>query len=145
LLYIMDWSVSCKNRSIWYNVVKTTRVMTVKPTILIYGMETRGEHLYCIIYRFTVRRGEETRFLAAWAEMTDAFIEFCHALGSRLHASLEQEYIAYAQWPSREAWEKAELPIDIQESAGSEMRACCESIETLFKLSPVDDRLIHNR
>jgi hypothetical protein len=98
--------------------------------------------MFCLIYRFRVHEGKKDRFVQSWSQVTAAFIESAGALGSRLHSSDSRDYIAYAQWPSRSAWEEAELPSSIMDGPLAVMRDCCESIETLFELTPVADHLI---
>jgi len=99
--------------------------------------------LYCIIYKFKVRDGQEERFTQAWSEVTKAYIESCGGLGSRLHKADDQDYIAFAQWPSKEIQDAAELPLTIKEGSGKVMKECCESIETLYKMKPVADLLVN--
>ena len=96
---------------------------------------------HCLIYRFNVHEGKDGAFIRAWSEVTEALVKHCGALGSRLHRSDENEFIAYAQWPSREARDRAELPAAINDGPRAEMRACCASIETLFELTTVADHL----
>jgi hypothetical protein len=98
--------------------------------------------MFCVIYRFDVKAGEEERFTKAWSEVTKAFIESSGALGSRLHMVAGQGHIAYAQWPSREVRDQAELPESVKNGAMVTMRDCCDSIETLYELTPTRDHLI---
>jgi hypothetical protein len=98
--------------------------------------------MFCVIYRFRVRPGEGDRFVRAWSHVTTAFIDSCGALGSRLHQATENEYIAYAQWPSSQVRDEARLPAEISEGPYEEMRGCCESIETLHELVTVADHLV---
>ncbi|GEM_PF-61270 len=101
--------------------------------------------MYCIIYRFMVKEGREERFAAAWGEVTDAYAEHCGGLGSRLHRGGDREFIAYAQWPDQETRDRAGLPEAIQEGAAAMMRGCCESVDVLYEMVPVDDRLVQER
>ena len=97
--------------------------------------------MFCVIYQFTVKPGKEEQFTKAWSEVTKAFRETCDALGSRLHRSDKDTYIAYAQWPSQAIRDAADLPAHIKKGASVEMRNCCDSIETLFELTPTADLL----
>jgi hypothetical protein len=99
--------------------------------------------MYCVVYRFIVKEGQEKQFVASWSAVTKAFRNTCGALGSRLHFHENQEYIAYAQWPSKEVRDAAELPQEVKESSFAEMRTACDSIEVLFELTPVSDLLVH--
>lgn len=98
--------------------------------------------MLCIIYRFKVKSGQEQQFIESWSEVTQAFLQHAGALGSRLHATEGLEYIAYAQWPSREIRDAAELPDAIKRGALIDMRNCCDSIDTLYELTPVCDHLV---
>ena len=100
--------------------------------------------MYCIIYRFEIIGGQEDRFIKSWTDVTQAFNDHCGALGSRLHKNEKLEYIAYAQWPSKEKRDNADLPSEVKESAYAEMRSCCNDLEVLFELTPVSDLLIES-
>jgi heme-degrading monooxygenase HmoA len=101
--------------------------------------------LFCVLYRFVVHAGLEERFVSSWRELTRHIHEHCGSLGSRLHKAGEREYVAYAQWPSREAWERAELPEGAGRECRAEMRACCETVETQATLDVVEDQLRSGR
>jgi len=98
--------------------------------------------MYCIIYSFKVREGMDKIFIDAWTEVTRAYIEHAGGLGSRLHKNSNNEYIAYAQWPSEDARNKADLPDAIKNGASKIMGECCESINTLYQLTLVADLLV---
>lgn len=83
----------------------------------------------------------EKQFQEAWAAVTETFMAERRALGSRLHRDDDGYWVAYAQWPSRRAWEQSgELgPADAEVSA-----AMAEAIEESFApvaLVPVADYL----
>ena len=97
---------------------------------------------FCVLYRFRVRAGEGETFTAAWARVTEAILEHCGGLGSRLHRGAgDGEYFAYAQWPSRERWQAADLPDGVATEERALLRGVCEEIETLLELDVVEDRL----
>jgi hypothetical protein len=99
--------------------------------------------MFCVIYKFEVMDGKEETFVKSWTDVTQSFIDHCGALGSRLHKNSETEYIAYAQWPSKEIHEKSELPEEIKQNVYAEMVASCNSIQILFELTPVSDLLLN--
>ncbi len=99
--------------------------------------------MYCVIYKFIIIEGKEKQFISSWKKVTEAFKTHCGALGSRLHKSRDGEYIAYAQWPSKEIRDKAVLPESVVENSYKEMRNSCESVETLYEMTPVSDLLVH--
>ena len=98
--------------------------------------------MFVAIYSFKIHEGKETEFIQAWEELTKLIYEFENSLGSRIHRKSATEFIAYAQWPSKEVWKNSgdKLP----ESAKSwrlQMRASCTKIETLHELEMVSDLL----
>lgn len=60
---------------------------------------------FYVLYRFRVRPERETAFKEGWCRMTEAIRAQRGGLGSRLHRSDEGWWVAYAKWPSRQAWE----------------------------------------
>jgi quinol monooxygenase YgiN len=63
---------------------------------------------FCVVYRFKVRRGSEDAFRQGWIRMTEAIRANRAGLGSRLHLAEDGWWVAYAQWPDREAWERSQ-------------------------------------
>lgn len=96
--------------------------------------------MFCVVYRFEVKPGREAAFEASWADLTRALYRHCGSLGSRLHRSAGGEYLAYAQWPSRERWAGARLP-GAFDAVRERLRASCLRTETLYQLTPVSDLL----
>lgn len=96
---------------------------------------------FCVLYRFVVKPGHDERFVASWKELTRMIHAHCGSLGSRLHRLEGGDYLAYAQWPSRETWEEARLTEGQVGDLRAEMRACCESVETRATLDVVEDFL----
>ena len=97
--------------------------------------------MFCIIYRFKIHQGKEEKFIKSWSEVTNAFKIHCGAWGSRLHKNNECDYIAYAQWPSKEIRDKAELPEEVINGVYAEMKSCCKSVNIVFELNSVTDLL----
>lgn len=91
--------------------------------------------MFVVIYKFTVNSGAEMDFKNAWKALTELIYKYEGSLGSRLHRQSDLEYIAYAQWPSRERWEQAgdKLPPEADKFRKI-MRNACTEIETLFEL-----------
>ncbi|GAB4339567.1 MAG: hypothetical protein Kow0037_24760 [Calditrichia bacterium] len=98
--------------------------------------------MFAIIYRFQIKSEKEKAFMVAWEEVTRALMEHCGGLGSRLHQSSEREFIAYAQWPSREVRDAALLPEAIRNGPSRRMRECCDRLETLYEMDVVTDLLV---
>lgn len=59
---------------------------------------------FAVIYRWRLDPARVSEFQEAWAAMTRLIRSERGGLGSRLHRSADGCYLAYAQWPSREAW-----------------------------------------
>ena len=68
--------------------------------------------MFGIVYCWDVKPGCEAEFTGAWCAMTDAIKDEMGGLGSRLHHAGGQVYFAYAQWPSRDAWQQLRHPSD---------------------------------
>ncbi|WAC73510.1 antibiotic biosynthesis monooxygenase [Roseateles sp. SL47] len=64
--------------------------------------------MFTLIYRWRVHPGRERQFVDAWLRMTEIIREREGSLGSRLHIAEDGLYVAYAQWPSYEAWEASD-------------------------------------
>ena len=97
---------------------------------------------FAVIYRWRLRRGMEKQFQDAWAATTEKIMEERRGLGSRLHRDDDGYWVAYAQWPSRRAWEQSrELgPADPEVSAL--MAAAVEESFAPVVLEPVVDLLV---
>ena len=97
---------------------------------------------FAVIYRWRLRRGMEKQFQEAWAKTTKTIKEERLGLGSRLHRDDDGYWVAYAQWPSRRAWEQSrELgPADPEVSAL--MTAAVEESFAPVVLEPVVDLLV---
>lgn len=60
--------------------------------------------MFCVIYRMRVPAEQEQRFIKCWRELTRLIRRQRGGLGSRLHRDSDGSFLAYAQWPTREAW-----------------------------------------
>ncbi|BEO37949.1 hypothetical protein SMQE08_20370 [Serratia marcescens] len=99
--------------------------------------------MFIAIYRFSVKTGHESAFRQAWLELTQGIYLQRGSLGSRLHRDAGGQFIGYAQWPSRAAWESAGA-VQLEEryrQARERMRAALLTDETLFELEVTDDYL----
>lgn len=97
---------------------------------------------FAVIYRWRIRAGTEEEFREAWDTVTRALMEDRGALGSRLHLAEDGFWTAYAQWPSREAWERARgMDSTAPEASALMKNAVVESLPPLL-LQPVSDHLV---
>ncbi len=100
--------------------------------------------MFCIIYRFEVKSGYEEQFIASWKGLTRFYREFASSLGSRLHRSTANEYIAYAQWPDETTYlNSRELSNTSSKEWSKQMKEACTKIERLPEITLVEDMLIH--
>ena len=94
---------------------------------------------FAVLYRWRIKAGAEDDFIRAWSVATTAF-RTIGALGSRLHRTDDGEFIAYAEWPSREAWEAARGSSPVDAGTAETMRNATLSFEML-PLEPIADLL----
>jgi heme-degrading monooxygenase HmoA len=90
--------------------------------------------MFAVTYRWTLRAGTEDRFHHAWATMTEAIRTRSGTSGSRLHRTDDDDTIAYAVWPSSEAWEAAAKLPPANTEALATMREC---ITTSHRATPL--------
>ncbi len=72
-------------------------------------------------------------YLKSWGQIADYFVNSCGALGSSLHKTEDNEYIAYSRWPDWEtrenSWEadpqETDLPETIQ-TAIQKLKNCID-------------------
>ncbi len=98
--------------------------------------------MFVAMYRWRLKPGTEAQFAEAWAERTRAVVSQEGGLGSRLHRAADGMYVAYAQWPSRAAWEAFMHKSAPPSPAGVQMRACIESSQEPLCLEVVCDLLL---
>ena len=98
--------------------------------------------MFAVIYIFKVKSGEEEQFISSWKGLTKLIYKHEGSKGSRLHKSKDLEYIAYAQWPSKEKWKNAgeNLPTEADKFR-KDMRDACIDITTKYELDLIDDLL----
>lgn len=97
--------------------------------------------MFCVIYQWRVKKDQEERFRELWRKGTEAVYRSEGSFGSRMHQSDDGSWIAYAQWPDRETWEKGVKALaDIV--AAADWEECLEDDgQTLHKLTVTDDLL----
>jgi peptide methionine sulfoxide reductase MsrB len=99
--------------------------------------------MFIAVYEFEIKEGTETSFRAAWFDVTKAIYKNCGSFGSRLHTSDKSNVlVGYAQWPSRDQWDKINDLVDgAYQSARNEMRSCLVQSKTIYELEVCDDYL----
>ena len=94
---------------------------------------------FAVLYTWTVVPALEDDFVKAWSVATMAY-RTIGALGSRLHRSDEGEFVAYAEWPSREVWQESGARSPVDEATSAKMRAATLSF-SMHPLLPIADLL----
>jgi quinol monooxygenase YgiN len=99
--------------------------------------------MFIAVYEFEIKDGKEQEFRESWLEVTKAIYQYCGSFGSRLHLSDKPNIlVGYAQWPSREQWEKdSELTDPDYQKVWQQMRDCLVQYKTVYKLEVSDDYL----
>ncbi len=97
---------------------------------------------FAVIYRWRIRTGLEEQFQQAWATITKLFMAERGALGSRLHQVDDGTWIAYAQWPTRQAWERSRELGPADPNASELMAEATEESFEPVLLHPVQDYLV---
>ena len=100
---------------------------------------------FTVVYRWQLHDGKRGQFQRAWETVTTQLIRDQGALGSRLHVSEDGTVVAYAQWPSKEAWEESRRTGPCDPTAFAAMRdATTRTFEPML-LTPVCDYLLAGR
>lgn len=97
---------------------------------------------FCVIYRMKVRSGSEEQFREAWTRLTRVIRDQRSGLGSRLHLAEDGWWVAYAQWPSRDAWERAQQMESADEEATKMLADSVEDRMPPILIEPVIDMLV---
>ncbi len=97
---------------------------------------------FAVIYRWRVRGEMEREFQDAWAIITQGIMATRGGLGSRLHRDGDGLWVAYAQWPSRQVWEKSQKLDSVDAAASAVMAAAIEESFAPMVLTPVADHLV---
>jgi quinol monooxygenase YgiN len=99
--------------------------------------------MFIAVYEFEIKDGKQAEFREAWLEVTKVIYKYCGSFGSRLHISENPNVlVGYAQWPSRELWEKDHDIADKQyQYFRQKMRDCLVKSKTVYELEVSDDYL----
>lgn len=98
---------------------------------------------FCVVYQFDVDKAHEAEFLSLWHKATLVIRDRSGGLGSRLHKVYNKPccYVAYAQWPNREAWLNRTPPHSLQERMIQQSQKLAK-LTTVYELEMVDDLLV---
>lgn len=99
--------------------------------------------MYCVIYKFNVKKEKAQEFIMAWKNVSKAYKTLCGSLGSRLHKTQnENVFIAYAQWPSKDVYDSNINKDEIVNGVVTTMRARCNSHEVVEQMEVISDLLV---
>ena len=98
--------------------------------------------MFAVLYRFKLQPGKEQSFRDAWRVATLAIRQHYGTSGSRLHRANDGELFAYAVWPNRTTWERAQALPSVSPESGAAMRACMAETITTTPLDVLDDLLV---
>ena len=98
--------------------------------------------MYIVLYSFKLKPNKTLDFIKGWEGLTTLIYQYEGSLGSRLHKKDTLDYIAYAQWPSKDIFDNSgkNLPEKANEYRDL-MRSSCEEIEIISKAEMVKDLL----
>ena len=96
---------------------------------------------FAVIYRWKVDPEQEGLFMSAWEALTHAIRDGRGGMGSRLHRNDEGHFVAYAQWPDRETWEKSQAKESTDPEASEAMQGTILETFPPVLLEPVRDLL----
>ena len=99
--------------------------------------------MFIAVYEYRLKSGHEQSFREAWPTLTHCIFQQNGSLGSRLHKLDDDRFIAYAQWPDRQAWERSgEKGLNEEgEIARQQMWATLDAASTVYELDLVEDYL----
>jgi len=104
--------------------------------------------MFIAVYEMKAKPGMEQQFRESWAAVTDAIMEHRGGLGSRLHETdTSGLFVAYAQWPSREAWQDRSGWDSFRSEQSRQVELMRQSLEyskTVYELQVADDRLVQS-
>lgn len=97
---------------------------------------------FAVVYQWRVKPGMESEFVDAWTRLTRELMRVGHARGSRLHRLENGNFVAYAQWPDRAAWEKACALETLEPGLSQRMLDATEDIWPPMLLTTASDLLL---
>jgi tRNA (Thr-GGU) A37 N-methylase/heme-degrading monooxygenase HmoA len=97
--------------------------------------------MFAVFYRWRVLAGREPSFREGWRSVTEAIRRTHGSLGSRLHRTGDGGWAAYAEWPSRAAWEHAFAQPPADPAGSALVRAAVAERFEPIELEVTDDLL----
>ena len=97
--------------------------------------------MFIALYRWKVKEGREKQFQEGWHRRTGEIYRHCGSLGSRLHRAEDGTWVAYAQWPDRRTYDKAQSIPVIDAEARMLLRESIEEAYPDIYMNVIDDLL----
>ena len=92
--------------------------------------------MFAVIYRAYLKPGTEAKYLECWKTVATYFVNTQGALGSTLHKTQDEMWVAYSRWPDKAtrdaSWPQdqekinSEFPADISKAI-SELKNCLDN------------------
>jgi hypothetical protein len=98
--------------------------------------------MFVVIYRLLVVPGRDKDLIQSWSQLCRLIDQWGDGKGSRLHKSRYGEYIAYAQWPSKELWHHSFEKLPQEAASWRQQLLSCASVEVLHELELIQDELM---
>lgn len=97
--------------------------------------------MFSVLYTFKVKDGHDDDFIEGWTGLTKLIYQYEASYGSKVLTDQNGNYVAHAQWPSKEVWLNAgaNLPKDESDKFRMQMKEACHEMETLFEMELVVD------
>lgn len=99
--------------------------------------------MYTVLYQWNVHHEKHDDFISGWEAVTDHYIANHASLGSKLHKISETSFMAFAQWPSKEARDIAFNLNDAPQSAVDKMQDSIVKTHTPVETSIISDKLVN--
>jgi hypothetical protein len=97
--------------------------------------------MFIALYRWRVKEEAEGRFREGWRRLTEEIFSRWGSYGSRLHRAEDGTWVAYAQWPDRQAWEMSQGQGVVDVEASEMMRRSAEMSHPPILMEVADDLL----
>ena len=98
--------------------------------------------MFAVIYTFKVKPMFDSEFQEFWHEGTLRIRQERNSLGSRLHKVSDGQFVAYAQWHSRDDWENPPPSSPDLKGVLTKMHNCLSECKVSFAFEVVDDLLL---
>lgn len=83
--------------------------------------------MFVVVYWWRAHPGKEEQFRRSWARGTELITARYGSLGSRLHQEADGRFVAIAEWPDEESWQRA-IDVKMVYDEPETRRAFVESI-----------------